>query len=119
MSESRSVIVCGGGIVGLCAAHYLARATLLERNAEGAEIEILQGSAAVLERDHPKLLVQAYHLREGKRTLERCSEILQGTTARLTKPADRLACLPAGSNWRPVIELRHANRRRATISGRS
>src|SRR6185503_17037681 len=64
MSQARSVIVCGGGIVGLCAAHYLARenfaVTLVERHAEGAEIEILQGSAAVLERDHPKLLVQAY-----------------------------------------------------------
>jgi len=82
MSQARSVIVCGGGIVGLCAAHYLARenfaVTLVERHAEGAEIEILQGSAAVLERDYPKLLVQAYHLREGKRTPERCSEILQG-----------------------------------------
>lgn len=40
MSKPRSVIVCGGGIVGLCSAYYLARegfrVTLLERNAEGA-----------------------------------------------------------------------------------
>ena len=37
MSDSRSVMVCGGDIVGLRAAHYLARAgfavTRLERNA--------------------------------------------------------------------------------------
>ena len=39
MSRDKSVIVCGGGIVGLCTAYYLARegcaVTIVERNAEG------------------------------------------------------------------------------------
>lgn len=38
MRESKSVIVCGGGVVGLCCAYYLARegraVTVLERNGE-------------------------------------------------------------------------------------
>ena len=41
MGKQRSVIICGGGIVGLCTAYYLARedfrVILLERNAEGAD----------------------------------------------------------------------------------
>ena len=49
---------------------------LIKIDAEGAEIEVLEGARAVLERDHPLLLVQAYHLREGARTLERCADIL-------------------------------------------
>lgn len=39
MRSDKSVIVCGGGIVGLCAAYYLARegcrVTIVERHAEG------------------------------------------------------------------------------------
>ena len=55
MSKSRSVIVCGGGIVGLCTAHYLARegfaVTLLERNAEGAD-SCACGSAGYISPSH-------------------------------------------------------------------
>ena len=50
---------------------------LIKMDAEGAEIEILEGAREVLDRDHPRLLVQAYHLRDGARTLERCAETLQ------------------------------------------
>ena len=49
------MIVCGGGIVGLCAAHYLARegfaVTLLERNAEGAD-SCAYGSAGYISPSH-------------------------------------------------------------------
>lgn len=55
MSTSRSVIVCGGGIVGLCTAHYLAKdgfaVTVIERNAEGAD-SCAHGSAGYVSPSH-------------------------------------------------------------------
>ena len=51
---------------------------LIKLDAEGAEIEILEGANAALKSNHPRLLIQAYHLRDGARTLERCADILQG-----------------------------------------
>lgn len=53
--EHRSVVVCGGGIVGLSCAYYLARdgwnVTVVERNAEGAD-SCAQGSAGYVSPSH-------------------------------------------------------------------
>lgn len=50
---------------------------LIKMDAEGAEIEILEGARDALRRFRPHLLVQAYHVRDGTRTFERCAEILR------------------------------------------
>jgi D-amino-acid dehydrogenase len=54
-SVAKSVIVCGGGIVGLSCAYYLARdgwnVTVVERNAEGAD-SCAQGSAGYISPSH-------------------------------------------------------------------
>ncbi|HET7537549.1 MAG TPA: FAD-dependent oxidoreductase [Candidatus Didemnitutus sp.] len=55
MARPRSVIICGGGIIGLCTAYSLARegfrVTLLERNAAGAD-SCAQGSAGCVSPSH-------------------------------------------------------------------
>ena len=55
MSQGKSVVICGGGIVGLSCAYYLARegwsVTVLERNAEGAD-SCAQGSAGYISPSH-------------------------------------------------------------------
>ncbi len=55
MARQRSVIICGGGIIGLCTAYSLARegfrVTLLERNAEGAD-SCAHGSAGYVSPSH-------------------------------------------------------------------
>ena len=55
MRQSKSVIICGGGIIGLSCAYYLARegwrVTLVERNAEGAD-SCAHGSAGYVSPSH-------------------------------------------------------------------
>jgi FkbM family methyltransferase len=55
----------------------LPRLDWIKMDIEGAEIEALAGARATLRRFHPGLLVQAYHLRDGVRTLERCRTWLE------------------------------------------
>lgn len=54
----------------------IGRIDLIKMDVEGAEIEVLEGSRDLLERDRPVLLVQAYHLRGGQRTFGECSALL-------------------------------------------
>lgn len=54
----------------------LDRLDLIKMDVEGAEIEVLQGALDTLSQYKPELLIQAYHLRDGVRTLERCQSIL-------------------------------------------
>ncbi len=49
---------------------------LIKMDIEGAEIEALAGAAKLLAHDRPIVLVQAYHLRDGRRTLEPCRDLL-------------------------------------------
>jgi FkbM family methyltransferase len=49
---------------------------LIKMDIEGAELEALAGAREVLARDRPDVLVQAYHPRDGARTLERCAAVL-------------------------------------------
>jgi D-amino-acid dehydrogenase len=55
MGNSRSVIICGGGVVGICCAYYLARegyrVTLIERNEEGSD-SCAHGSAGYVSPSH-------------------------------------------------------------------
>ena len=55
MRQFKSVLICGGGIVGLSTAYYLARegfrVTLVERNAEGAD-SCAHGSAGYISPSH-------------------------------------------------------------------
>lgn len=52
------------------------RLDLIKMDIEGAEIEALEGANEVLRQYHPRLLIQAYHQRNGVRTFERCTSYL-------------------------------------------
>lgn len=74
----------------------LPRLDLVKMDIEGAEIEALEGMTATLARYRPALLVQAYHLREGVRTLERCEDFLRarGYTCREAESSGLLIATP-------------------------
>ncbi len=61
---------------------------VIKMDIEGAEIEALQGAQETIRHFRPEILLQAYHIREGKRTYERCREILSslGYTCREAGP---------------------------------
>lgn len=56
--------------------HRPERLDLVKMDIEGAEIEALEGASETIRRFHPLLLVQAYHMRQDARTLERCAALL-------------------------------------------
>lgn len=51
---------------------------LIKMDIEGAEIETIEGARSTIARFHPVMLVQAYHMRDGRRTLEPCAQMLAG-----------------------------------------
>lgn len=55
MSNQKHIVICGGGVIGLCCAYYLAReghrVTLIERQAEGADT-CAHGSAGYVSPSH-------------------------------------------------------------------
>lgn len=57
--------------------HPLLQLHLVKMDIEGAELEALEGMRSVLARYRPTLLIQAYHIRDGKRTLEQCARSLE------------------------------------------
>ena len=58
--------------------HSSTKVGLIKMDIEGSEVEALQGAGEVLRGQRPVLLIQAYHLRDGKRTFETCAELLRG-----------------------------------------
>ena len=70
----------------------LRRLDLIKMDIEGAEIEALEGAGEVLRQYHPRLLIQAYHQRDGVRTFERCARYLTpfGYQCRELKPESGL-----------------------------
>jgi FkbM family methyltransferase len=72
------------------------RLNLIKMDIEGAELEAIQGMKNVLARYRPALLVQAYHIREGARTLERCVEALHpfGYACREIESSGLLVAVP-------------------------
>jgi FkbM family methyltransferase len=57
--------------------HNLQKLDLIKMDIEGAESAALAGATETLRRFRPQILLQAYHIRDGSRTLERCAATLK------------------------------------------
>lgn len=68
---------------------------LIKMDVEGAELEAIAGARETLLRDRPDLMVQAYHVRDGARTFERCSDQLRSWGYRVREAPGRAGLLHA------------------------
>ena len=68
---------------------------LLKMDIEGAELEALAGATEVLAVHRPICLIQAYHLRDGARTFERCAALLEGFRYRCREVVPREGLIQA------------------------
>jgi FkbM family methyltransferase len=78
------------------------RLDLVKMDIEGAEIEALEGAVLTLARFRPILLIQAYHVRNGRRTFEACANFLCGLgymCREVTAPSG-LLCATHPAAWR-------------------
>jgi FkbM family methyltransferase len=73
----------------------LTHVELVKMDAEGAELEILEGASETLRLLRPRLLIQAYHQRNGVRTFERCADLLAHQGYRIQEPAPNSGLLYA------------------------
>jgi FkbM family methyltransferase len=91
---------------------------LIKMDIEGAEIEALEGARALLQRDRPELLVQAYHVRYGERTFGPCCALLndQGYTCREVGHGSGLLHAVPTERMDPGVGTTQASAVRATSS---
>ncbi|MGI8438577.1 MAG: FkbM family methyltransferase [Chthoniobacterales bacterium] len=64
----------------------ISRLDLIKADIEGAEIHMLEGAVNTLDRFHPRLLLQAYHMVDGTRTFERCAHLLENFGYTISEP---------------------------------
>ena len=68
----------------------ISKIDLIKADVEGAELFLLEGARLTIERHHPRLLLQAYHIVDGSRTFERCAQILERFDYAISEPTPGL-----------------------------